>query len=355
MTAQNITTLAKFTEFLVEEANTHLTKEIKIDDDRSFMPSGHNGPYYDIETPVRNTAHWLCTYSILFKKTNDIKFYDIANRLANFLVNPGPHQKNNVYIQRQKSGKDWCNGVIGQAWVIEALNLASYSLDRSELKIAAVKAAKAFTFNTKVAAWEKIDPANAKRAIDYTLNHQTWLAAAIIELNDQELNKHVVNYLDGLEEGAMRLRNDGVIAHLLYKNSLKGVLLQLRYMFSEKRNWNKVREKEVGYHLFNLHPLARIYKIIPDHSFFKSKVMKEAVSTAFDKLFFNELTLSSYAYPYNSPSFEYPLISKVFTHLIESDMENETLEQLYFEIFNFYKNVPDVNTLKARSYEFFIE
>ena len=26
------------------------------------MPPGHDGPHFDVETPVRNTSHWLLTY-----------------------------------------------------------------------------------------------------------------------------------------------------------------------------------------------------------------------------------------------------------------------------------------------------
>ena len=47
----------KFIKYLVKESKIYLTKEIMKDPDSSFMPSGHNGPYYDIETPIRNSAH----------------------------------------------------------------------------------------------------------------------------------------------------------------------------------------------------------------------------------------------------------------------------------------------------------
>ena len=35
------------------------------------MPPGHNGPYHDPETPVRNTSHWLITF---------LKAHDISGR-----------------------------------------------------------------------------------------------------------------------------------------------------------------------------------------------------------------------------------------------------------------------------------
>ena len=335
-------------------ADKFLNAEIPLDATKSIMPSGHNGPYYDVETPIRNTAHWLCTYSVLYRDTGDDRYFDLANRLANFLFDPAPHIKDGVYIHRQKAGKDWCNGVIGQAWVIEVLNIAYSCLNRPELKDAAIRAAKAFPFNQAVGAWEKIDPHNGKKGIDYTLNHQTWFAAALIELNEPSLNKSVVQYLDGLQAGAMRVRQDGVIAHLLYKNSLKGALLHLRYKLSEKRLWKKVREKEVGYHLFNLHPLARIYKHIPEHPFFGTEVFKKSLDVAYTNTFVEELAQSQYAYPYNAPAFEYPLVSAVFNKTCPDSIFSTQVEKTLFKEMSSFGNCPDANTLNARVYEFFI-
>ncbi len=34
---------------------------LQIQSDDGSFPPGHNGPYHDQETPVRNTAHWLFT------------------------------------------------------------------------------------------------------------------------------------------------------------------------------------------------------------------------------------------------------------------------------------------------------
>ena len=33
-------------------------KGLEILNENGQMPSGHNGPYFDEETPVRNNAHW---------------------------------------------------------------------------------------------------------------------------------------------------------------------------------------------------------------------------------------------------------------------------------------------------------
>ena len=38
------------------------------------MPAGYNGPYYDEETPVRNTAHWAITFMRCHEHTGKNEF-----------------------------------------------------------------------------------------------------------------------------------------------------------------------------------------------------------------------------------------------------------------------------------------
>ena len=52
---------------LIEAADASLSRQR---DDGSFPP-GHNGPYHDPETPVRNTAHYLYLYAALYEKTKN--------------------------------------------------------------------------------------------------------------------------------------------------------------------------------------------------------------------------------------------------------------------------------------------
>lgn len=335
-------------------ADNFLSKEVRLSQGRSYMPAGHNGPYYDLETPIRNTSHWLITYSRLYQETGSAIYLDIASRLSNYLVDPGEWLKNDVYIHRQKHGKDWCNGVIGQAWVIEALNVAASSLGRPDLRESALRAARVFAYDYKVGAWIKTDPRNNKEAIDYTLNHQTWFAAAVSELDDPELTSYVAHYIDGLCEGAMRIRKDGVIAHLLYKKSWKSLLLRLRYSLSEARAPKEVRKKEVGYHLFNLHPFARIFKKLPEHNLFRQDFFKRSLQVITQENFLTELEGSLYAYPYNAPAFEYPLVCEVFGLVMPDEVFRTQISSHFNEEFGGFYNCPDYTTLNARIYELLV-
>ena len=46
-------------------------RAIEIQRSDGSMPPGHNGPYYDPETPVRNTAHWSITFVRLADNIGD--------------------------------------------------------------------------------------------------------------------------------------------------------------------------------------------------------------------------------------------------------------------------------------------
>ena len=40
-----------------------------------YAKAGCNGPYQNKDTAVRNSGHWLITYSYLYHQTGDVKYY----------------------------------------------------------------------------------------------------------------------------------------------------------------------------------------------------------------------------------------------------------------------------------------
>ena len=38
-------------------------RALKLQNPKGEMPAGHNGPYQDPETPIRNTAHWIVSFA----------------------------------------------------------------------------------------------------------------------------------------------------------------------------------------------------------------------------------------------------------------------------------------------------
>lgn len=331
---------------------------VSLNDHKIFAASGHNGPYFDIETPVRNTSHWVITYSILYLETGDESYEAMAKQLLDYLMGASIYEKNQVLIHRQKTGKDWCNGVIGQAWGIEALVVAGHILGRDDALQKAHQLAGAFDFSFSVAAWVRKDPYTGKAQIDYTLNHQLWYAAALAMLDEEQYDTQINHFLDALNAGGLRLRRSGCINHLFFANSPKAVILRARYKLAELKRGTEVHAKELGYHLYNLHPLARLRQKFGGHALFSSDTLRRAVGFAFSESFMLGLEDNKFAYPYNAPAFEYPSIARVFhqdDRFVERAWEKQ-IEKTFDESMQaFYKNCPDPLTLNARIYEYLID
>jgi hypothetical protein len=87
--------------------------------DGSF-PSGHNGPHGDEETPVRNTSHALYILCWLVDSGFD-EYKDKANLAVDYLLSKQARPMGSSFWCRSNPEKDFNNGLVGQAWVFEAL------------------------------------------------------------------------------------------------------------------------------------------------------------------------------------------------------------------------------------------
>ena len=79
-----------------------------------YLQPGHNGPYNDPETPVRNYGHWLITFSKCFEVTGEQKYLDKINELADYIILKESRPFGFSFHHRSKEGKDKCNGLVGQ-------------------------------------------------------------------------------------------------------------------------------------------------------------------------------------------------------------------------------------------------
>lgn len=347
-----------FYSLVLDTASSVLGFKVCTSKSQAYIPGGVNGPYFDLETPVRNTAHWLISYSILYKLEGDQKFKTVALQLLEFLLQTESYKKGDIYIHRQRGGKDWTNGVIGQAWVTEALGVAGSILEHEVATKKAVDCADSLTFDQKIGAWLRPEIESFKSQIDYTLNHQLWFAAAKAEAAKGKYCPNIESFLTKLNNGALRTRNNGQINHLFYSSSLKGLLLQARYRALEASNKSAVLEKEAGYHLYNLHPLARLKFYYPEHDLFQNQKVKTALGFIKTDTFKYLLFKNGYSYCYNSPGFEFPLINEIFelntNGLVDYYLGQQLEETWCAESKLFNKNNPDPVTLTARVYEYLL-
>lgn len=299
--------------------------EVRLDEHRSFMPAGHNGPYQQLETPLRNTAHWLVTYSIAHALTGDESFKEVGLRLSAFLQRPGAFRGRYALLHRQ-IGTDRCNGVIGPAWVIEALARSALYLGDEDAGEMARQELESLPFDRRAGAWCRVDPDIGPRGIDYTYNHQAWLAAAAADVPGRIGQSRALEFLDRSVAGGLQVGQDGIIRHVLYTPNPRSLGMVARLKVLRKIRPAVVAEKEWGYHLYSLFPLLRLSLRFPEHPLYRSSQFCAAVDRALSGAFRDALKQNRFAYPYNAPGFEMPLLC-VLREVSERDLRSIYMRQ----------------------------
>lgn len=231
--------------------------------DGSFEP-GHNGPYRDPETPIRNTAHYLFALSRMYELTGNKLFMKSGQMAADYLLDNQHIDRDGVYTCRSAEGKDKTNGIIGHAWIIEAL-VKSEVIIGEKARIEAKRIWGLHEFHDTLGAWQKPIRENDKPSFDETLNHQLWFAACIAPLNDPEVDRQIRCFLKKNLPKAKTYKN-GVIYHkspvgawlgwfsVDVKRSLRKLLSPLRHPTLKR----KMYLHSCGYHTFNLYALAML-------------------------------------------------------------------------------------------------
>ena len=366
-------------------------KELPYILEHGFARAGLNGPYHNQDTPVRNSAHWIVTYSYLYEKTGIKEYYNVAKILSEYLLKKENYGVSGSIRCRTDARYDHTNGLIGQAWVIEGLIESARLFKDSSYYAKAVQLFKIQKYNSSNNLWEVTD-CNGDKDYDLTFNHQLWFAASgamILEYEeDNKINKSVFideqiqGFLSAAEEKYFKVKKDGCIVHVVnYKKSVEenehSIKLQkARKIASFKENPVKVITKKItdklskfsftegleeGYHIFDLYGFALLKKLYGNHSIYNSDNLKAAVHYALDTNRLLKLRNScggekfnKFAFGYNSPAFEYPFVAFIFNGTINQVLEDELFQ---FQLDATYKekglsqNCVDPNTLEARIYE----
>ena len=104
-------------DIILQSANKGLQQQLQS----GAMPPGHNGPYNDPETPVRNTAHWCLIFLKAYDISDEDRFLDASIKCGSYLLSKEARPMDSVFYCRENPKKDFANGLVGQAWAIEAL------------------------------------------------------------------------------------------------------------------------------------------------------------------------------------------------------------------------------------------
>lgn len=356
----------------------------KYDED-GIVNEGCNGPYDDEETIIRNLSHLIIITSIEILTFNQGQYIATLEKMGKELLHKC--DSDGLYTMRRKKGKDTCNGVIGHAWVIEALIYLSKVFSNEKCYILkAIEIAKKHKFDMKINLWKCPRNENAYTDFDLTFNHQLWYAATIYELvniePDSELKKEVDCFVQGLNHNLLVHRN-GRIVHSIYNSDtfvrkLKNIVKRIVERANELLKKPSHAYKEEGYHIFNIMAFARIYSL-SHNPFFESnklkKVMEYTVSEElFQKLSSDHIELDNslnflskndeekkiniYGFPYNVPGFEMMYIMEVMNRFVKNNVAEKYLmkqmEYTYDEKTNkLGKNCHDAVTINYRVYEFY--
>jgi hypothetical protein len=332
------------------------------------MPPGHDGPYRNPETSVRNTAHWLITWLKVYELTGEIKYRQSAEQAINYLTSPAARPMKASFWCLTDPHSDLANGLVGQAWAIEALVLAAQQFSRSDLLELCEEVFNLHPYNRRHGAWRVVNVDGSYRSYDPTFNHQLWFAAVgalLVKAMDSPTNSAVVtsvsDFMNKLETHFATYPS-GLIKHhssSFLKQSMLGKAFGLVRTISDWRSPSYtpayMKMKSAGYHGFNLYGFALLYSVYPDHPFWKNQSFIRSLEYADTVDFKNLVKGSKYGYPYNPPGFEVAYAIQTFQRSSAQSIGewvNRQLEQNFdWKSYMLALNCHDPANMAARIYE----
>lgn len=288
-------------------------RALTVQDSSGAMPAGHNGPYIDPETPVRNTAHWLVTFSHLANRDRP-DFREAADRCAAYLMSAAVIGESGAWENRAQPGKDRCNGLIGPAWAIEGLASYAEQCERPAVRKATAAIFLRHPFNYGQALWSRLEPDGTVLSPDATWNHQLWFAAAGALIRDAEVDARVLRFLDRIPRN-FSVHPDGLIVHRIHAPTERRPDRWLRAQanrYLRPAKFAVERDKELGYHAFNLYAFALLCRRMPDHPCWRLPAIRAALAAVESTGFQREIAGSRYAFPYNPPGWELAFPALIF-------------------------------------------
>ncbi|MEJ2063272.1 MAG: hypothetical protein P8X74_08370 [Reinekea sp.] len=325
------------------------------------IKGGHNGPYLDPETPVRVTAHWLVVFCCLYKRLGKVEYLNAAKSAIDYLTSSEARPMEAAFYCRINPKKDLCNGLMGQAWVIEALLYAYDVLKDQELYDLAESTFLAHEFDETRGLWRRLSVDGTIMDFDETFNHQLWFCAVGSKLKSSEKALNNCDRFFKVNASKPELYSDGVIFHdsnvfrfgLERRHGVRPVINYVLNKIGAIRNKMALYSKSVGYHGFNMYAYELMRDRYGANEFYKSKTYKKMVGVVNSKDFIEALEASQYGYPYNPPGFElgYVMLQNGYT-----EKEVVAFLELHFSKTAGEKGVnsarsKDIETSQARLYE----
>jgi hypothetical protein len=281
-----------------------------VQNENGSFPEGHNGPHADKETPVRTTSHMLFILCWLIEQGYD-EYKLQANRAVNYLLSPECRPMKAAFWCRKNPDKDFSNGLVGQAWVLEALIKSNDVFKREDVKHAIEDVFLKHKWSETYSCWHSLNVDGSNGSLNKTFNQQLWFAYIGLYIDNEEANRRADLFIEKVLPN-IELYNDGVIYHdtlligsnLNLKSNIKDNLFRLKHVIQRPRIKKEQRLRSVGYHGFNLTPLVYIQKKKPDAEFFQSKKYLQCTNVMNSKFFIGDMKNNPFSYPYNPIGFE---------------------------------------------------
>jgi len=347
-------------------------KGTKLQKNNGAMPSGSNGSYNHDMTPVRNTSHWLITFLKAYELKENDKFLESSEKCIDYLTSEKARPYGKTFHHRDTNNKNKCNGLIGQAWTIEALKIASEKLNRPELEEIAEDVFLLHSFNEQFGLWKMIEINGDKLTYDRTFNHQLWFAAAGSMLQNKEIQRQVNVFLDNIESN-LDLYMSGLIFHKIWKDyTLKDYLSfftdrdnflvgrrqykkSLASIYSSESYKEKWRERSIGYHSFNTYGFGILKENHSDHSFWNSEIFNKILEYTVSDTYKQDIENNKFGFPYNVTGIENAYTLHKFAENSLKDQKYWLKKQLK-HTYNLEDNMLSLNTADpetcaARIYE----
>jgi len=351
---------------------------------KGFATEGCNGPYGHNDTPVRNTSHWCIIFGYLWKVTHDIRYYTIMLKFADYICYMQSKSQSGAVECMTTDLFDHLNGLIGQAWAIEALTYVYKKTNNDKYLETAKRIYTSQKYDWSTHLWRRIELDGRDIGYDYTFNHQLYFALAASKISDCEYDEKIEEVVADFLEGTLthfNIHNDGLICHYVSLPRPSGRKYYLRKIvktlgqplkFLDPNAFN-LNNHEIGYHLYDMYIFALLYNKYSNFKIFQTDKFKKALEYSMNiyslNIKFNTINfqkfkrtplkkfvkLNKFSYGYNSPAFELPVIAKSFNFLDRIDCNqlwNFQMEWFYDKVKNsFSRNNHDSNTLDARLYE----
>ena len=274
------------------------------------VPAGHNGPYMDKESPVRVLSHWTIVFLKAHALTGLSRYLDCAVQSLEILMSKKYTQQGFTHIVRHSQDKTKCNGLIGPAWVMEAMHEGANQLNWQDAREEALRIYRLHPFDIFLGLWKIRECDGKVLGFDFTTNHQVWFAsqvAGLLRPGSEDCGSVIDAFMDKLRF-TIRIHRNGMIKHAVWGDLFLPAVIA-RHAIKQKTldvgaSISYLRRKEVGYHAFNLYAMAELNRHTQSHGFWSSDRFQKIVEFAISKVHRNGALTSEFGSRFNPSGIE---------------------------------------------------